>query len=300
MGREVKRVPVDFDWPLKKTWHGYLMPAALRLPDCPYCDGRGYSARARELFDLWYGYVPFKPEDNDSIPLSVSTPAVRAYAERNVSHSPGFYGSGEFAIVREAARLAALWNGQWSHHVNADDVTALLDADRLWDFTRTWTKEAGWQVADPPVTPTPEQVNEWSIRTMGHDAINASAVVRARCEREGAPELCDRCNGQGDIATAEQRAAHEAWKSSEPPAGDGWQLWETVSEGSPISPVFAQATDLADWMTRNDCTVHGAVKDFDVALKFVLDGWAPSFVATPDVGLIDGVSWVGQPDSEVK
>ena len=25
----------------------------------------------------------------------------------------------------------------------------------------------------------------------------------------------------------------------EPPIGDGWQVWETVSEGSPVTPVFA-------------------------------------------------------------
>jgi hypothetical protein len=23
MGREIKRVPLDFDWPLDKVWHGF-------------------------------------------------------------------------------------------------------------------------------------------------------------------------------------------------------------------------------------------------------------------------------------
>src|SRR5689334_2430829 len=44
MGRELRRVPLDFDWPLDKTWHGYLMPDALDEERCPDCDGRGVTA----------------------------------------------------------------------------------------------------------------------------------------------------------------------------------------------------------------------------------------------------------------
>lgn len=135
MGREVKRVPVGFDWPLNKVWQGYLMPERLHEDKCPDCQN-GYSSQAQHLFDLWYGYVPFDPETNGSTPLTPDTPAVRAFAERNVKGSPDFYGTGETAIAREARRLADLWNGQWSHHLNVDDVAALLEADRLWDLTR--------------------------------------------------------------------------------------------------------------------------------------------------------------------
>lgn len=35
------------------------------------------------------------------------------------------------------------------------------------------------------------------------------------------------------------------------PKGDGWQLWQTVSDG-PISPVFATADELIDWMSKPD------------------------------------------------
>jgi hypothetical protein len=41
-----------------------------------------------------------------------------------------------------------------------------------------------------------------------------------------------------------QRAEAEAWQSTDPPAGEGWQLWETVSEGSPVTPVFPTADGL--------------------------------------------------------
>jgi len=35
------------------------------------------------------------------------------------------------------------------------------------------------------------------------------------------------------------------------PVGDGWQLWQTVSDG-PISPVFATPEELIDWMCLPD------------------------------------------------
>ena len=59
---------------------------------------------------------------------------------------------------------------------------------------------------------TAEQVNEWSLRGFGHDSINASIVIRARCEREGVPDECSRCHGHGSIETYPgQRAEAEAW-----------------------------------------------------------------------------------------
>lgn len=39
MGREIRRVPADFDWPLDTRWEGFLNPH--RLPKCPVCDGAG-------------------------------------------------------------------------------------------------------------------------------------------------------------------------------------------------------------------------------------------------------------------
>lgn len=81
-----------------------------------------------------------------------------------------------------------------------------------------------------------------------------------------------------------------------PPTGDGYQLWETVSEGSPISPVFATPEELATWMTRNRCTVNGPMSSYDAALRFVEAGWAPSFVSGPDIGFLSGTEWVGRAD----
>lgn len=35
MGREARRVPLDFDWPLGEVWEGYLTPERLRALPCP-------------------------------------------------------------------------------------------------------------------------------------------------------------------------------------------------------------------------------------------------------------------------
>ena len=72
---------------------------------------------------------------------------------------------------------------------------------------------------------------------------------RAVCAAAGLPEewgTCPECHGEGDIwADEESKRASDEWARSEPPTGPGYQIWETVSEGSPISPVFATPEELA-------------------------------------------------------
>ncbi|MEZ0089995.1 hypothetical protein [Streptacidiphilus sp. EB129] len=298
MGREIKRVPLDFDQPLNEIWPGYLSPDKFDSLPCPDCKN-GYSTHAQHLYDLWYGDAPFHPTDTGSTLLQADTPAVRAFAERNIARAPEFYGTSEIAIVREAQRLANLWNGGWSHHLAQDDVDALVAAGRLRDLTHTWDKdrEPRFQPKEPAVTPTAAEVNEWSLHSMGHDGINASVVIRARCEREGVEDTCPTCQGHAGIeAYPGQRAEAEAWEPTEPPEGEGWQLWETVSEGSPISPVFATADELAGWMSDPERGRNWVPQE--TAAKFIADGWALSFVATPETGLVSGVEFVGHHTSE--
>lgn len=296
MSREVKRVPLDFDHPLNQVWPGYLMPDTLDENKCPDCQN-GYSPQAQHLHDLWYGHLPFDPASTGSTPPTPASPPVRAFAERNIANAPDFYGRGEHAIVREATRLATLCNGQWGHHLAQQDVDALVQAGRLRDFTHTWVKGDGWVEKDPKVTPTAQQVNDWSLGGFGHDSINAMITVRARCEREGSPVECATCQGHSTLeAYPGQRAQAEAWERSEPPTGEGWQLWETVSEGSPISPVFATAEELAAWMSDPERGRNWVPAE--VAAKFIADGWAPSFVGTPQTGLVSGVEFVGTREDE--
>ena len=160
------------------------------------------------------------------------------------------------------------------------------------DFTHRLVKGDGWQKVEPPVTPTAAQVNEWSLGGIGHDSINAMVVIRARCEREGIDETCPACKGHGSNEAYEgQRAEADAWESTEPPVGEGWQLWETVSEGSPISPAFASAEDLAAWMAEPE-RGHNWMPA-KAAAKFISEGWAPTFVDSPQTGLVSGAEYIG-------
>lgn len=279
MGRELKRVALDFEWPEGKVWKGYQNPHYAKSHNCAACAGSGSSPEARRLKDQWYGNAPFRPEDRGSTPFLPAHPSVRAFAERNVSRSPEFYGSDETAIQREAQRLADLWNCSWGHHLNADDVAALLEGGRLMDLTHTWTPEARWQPKEPPYVPTPEEVNAWSLSGMGHDSINQWIVVGAECKRLGIDPECPHCEGSGTIwDSPEDEQAAEAWTRAEPPAGDGYQIWETVSEGSPISPVFATPEELARHMAGRQ---WGADKgsSYETWMKFINGpGWAPSMM----------------------
>lgn len=260
--RTLKRVPMDFAWPQGKTWGGYLNPFSKQSTPCDQCGGTGSSPEANRLKDQWYGYAPFRPEDRGSKPLTVHTPEVRAFAERNCSHSPGYYGTDEKAVEREALRLITMWNAQWCHHLNADDVKALLDGGRLMDFTHTPRTDEqreivrkkiadggnSWLPEDNGYVPTPEEVNAWSIGGFGHDFINQWIVVGAECKRMGYPETCVKCEGEGTLwPSPEIQKQAEDWTDTEPPTGDGYQLWDTTSEVSPSSPVFATIEELCAW-----------------------------------------------------
>lgn len=257
------------------------MPDALDEDECVSCGGSGYSPEARHLTDQWYGHASFDPASTGSAPFTIDTPEVRAFAERNITGGSGFYGSGETAIRREALRLVTLWNAMWCHHLEQADVDALVEAGRLHDFTHTFVRGEGWKPHDPTPVVTAEMVNRWSLGGLGHDGINQGIVVAAKCKRLGVSERCSICDGHGSLERYPgQRAEAEAWERTDPPAGDGWQLWETVSEGSPISPVFATAEELSRWLQtdyRSGLEKKPLTKE--QADNFVRVGWAPSLIS---------------------
>ena len=86
----------------------------------------------------------------------------------------------------------------------------------------------------------------------------------------------------------------DGYPKLEPPAGDGWQLWETVTEGSPISPVFPTAEGLVDWLCSPayNWGISGPMQR-EQAQRFVQAGWAPSMVFSLRTGLIAGENFVG-------
>lgn len=264
MGRTLKRVDMAFDWPIGKVWHGYLNPH-YKADACLFCGGMGYSADYKRLESYWYAHKEggFQPKMRDSVPYEPSDPFIQAIIRSQIERDPrsrSFYGTDQTAIDREARRMCDIYNSSWSHHLNELDVDALIKANRLWDFTRTWSKADGWVDKDPAYTPTPREVNDWSLQGFGHDSSNCWIVIGAELERLKLPKLCSYCDGEGDIwKSKEDKEAYEAWESFGPPVGDGFQLWETTSEGSPKSPVFDTMDVLCSWCAEN-ATVFGGSK----------------------------------------
>lgn len=296
MSREVRRVPLDFDnggQGLRQVWPGYLRPDDLDGAPCTECfdphhrgGSDGNTPEVRAMYAQWYGWwspgCPDAWEFTPDQPWGPETPEVLTFAQRNLDHSPGFYGTGPAALRREAVRLVGLFNS-WQHHLAQVDVDALVADGRLRDFTHDYDPTAAvadrWTPHGRPVTA--DAVNRRSLRGGfgGHDSINAWVVIGARAKREGVPTSCPGCDGHGTVeAYPGQRDDAENWEPTQPPTGDGWQLWETTSEGSPVSEVFATDRELAHWLCTETgrCAVGfgGSRVGWDLAgaLAFVSEG----------------------------
>lgn len=196
MSRTLKRVAMDFSWPLHVVWKGYYNP--YQGTKCKPCDGSGYGPEAKQVSDDWY--------------------------------------SGR----------------RWRDKLVQYEVDVLVAEGRLREFTHKWDGKA-WIATG--YKPTAEEVNAWSRNGPGHDSINRHICVAARCKRLGYTLFCSLCNGSGKLwCDPKYKKRHDEWKEIEPPVGEGFQLWENTSEGSPISPVFATLDELCAWCEKNATT----------------------------------------------
>lgn len=237
MGRELKRVPMDFNWELNKIWKGFINPFEYKR--CKKCDGLGYSKEYEELKDIWYGW-------------------------HNPSYKPNPYNSN--------ARYNA---NAWNHNLEQEDVNALVEAGRLFDFTRVplndeqreiiKNSKSCWLPFDNGYIPTAKEVNEWSLKGFGHDSLNCWIVIKAKLKREGKTHKCGHCNGSGEDWRHDNgkwiqfklKRQYENWKQYEPPHGEGFQLWENTSEGSPMTPVFKTILELCEFCENGKISVFG-------------------------------------------
>lgn len=245
MGREVRRVPLDFDWPLDKVWVGFVTPDSLYGWKCPECE-------QGQTFAAWW--------------LSHMCHRIAMLADDVLDQRRG---RPMHPWLAEDRYPYGIWEGKprrWVVKRPSEDMIALM-------------KGLGCK---PSI--------------LGFGSGDGHRVYRAITEAAGVDfGVCQNCAGEGEIeAYPGQFSERAAWMPYDPPTGDGWQLWETVSEGSPISPVFASAEGLAGWMA-SDAYTWGVSRpmQYDAALRFVSDGWAPSMVFTPETGLVSGEKFVG-------
>ena len=82
MSKQLKRIPLNFSWPLKQVWGDYLNPYTKLSAESPYCkndharaDGLP-SANAALFFDQWYRDTHFDPVAYGAAPISPDDPAI--------------------------------------------------------------------------------------------------------------------------------------------------------------------------------------------------------------------------------
>ena len=273
MGRELKRVPVDFDWPVSKTWHGFVNSHYAKRSDCAACGGSGHNKVGRFLSDTWYRHTACEMFGNffgDNI--------LSAWTRERIQRAGWPSSVGDNIEMAKQFQFTTLTH--WSDKLAQDEVDKLVAEGRLRDLTHTWSRDDGWQPKELAANPTPDEVAVWNSRGLGHDAINEMVCVEARAKRFGHDNIsCEKCGGSGEFwANEEDETAAEAWEAFDPPTGDGYQIWETVSEGSPVSPVFAKPEELAHWMVEHDDSVTRDTT-YEGWLVFINGpGWAPSMI----------------------
>lgn len=218
MGRKVRRVGLDFDWPQDKPWKGFVNPHYVR---CGKCDGDGVGPDRQ-----WLGQI---------VHLLM------------IAGSDGARG-----------RMHP-----W--------LTALPLAPRRPVTVEMARLTSGLAGRKPS--------------SFGHDAIDRWVAEKAILKAAGLSDkwgTCEACKGEG--VDPKYLKAYEEWKKEEPPTGPGWQMWETTSEGSPISPVFETSGDLAVYLARR----YPGDGTYEQWLEFIEQGGeVPSMVA------VDGVVRTG-------
>lgn len=243
MGRTLKRVPLDFDWPLNKVWSGYINDCGGPCPeDGKTCFG-GHTAAGKWL---------------KSIARLISVVGQEATATPE-----------QIEYWKTSGRIYPHpYLQEWQQAPRTDVPREVHARIREHDDTPTRMRLLGeWYNKNPPqLLPLDAELHSFvealagrKVDSMGCASISWG-IAQALQKAAGVGEnwgVCPVCGGNAD--DPEKRAAAEAWQETDPPTGDGFQLWETTSEGSPVSPVFTTIDELCSWCADN-ATTFGSFK----------------------------------------
>jgi len=81
-----------------------------------------------------------------------------------------------------------------------------------------------------------------------------------------------------DGADDEEKPGREWYRPAFTAEATHYQIYETVSEGTSTSPVFASLDEMEAWLISEGFSAVAAA-------RFVKDGWAPSFIMIPKHGV---------------
>lgn len=233
MGREVRRVPANFDWEIGKTWEGFVNPYTDHVKPCHHCDRMGVNPATLELYHTFYDSRnnrvtwEYRFEDGRAVELLGTTK-------------------------------------RWQNQLTQDEYDALRESR---DFKHPMTLEEF------------NRQNTHPTKGYNFDACDMWLMVRTRAERLGVYGKCEHCNGSGSIWDSKAwEALADAWKPIPVPEGEWWQVWETVSEGSPITPAFATADELVHHLVNKGTSWRRDGYTREQAEAFVKSGYVPSMV----------------------
>lgn len=286
MGREIHRVPLDFDWPLDKPWEGFINPHYRPCPKAQTneCHG-GYSSAGKWL---------------DAIVRFLALIGSQAVEEPNAD--------------RMRARGMIFPHPYLENFQQAPRTTipsdALLKIQEEPDQHKRFRMLSDYYQQNPPqLLPFTEELAGFFTGLAGgvrpHPVNNGGWEIQktlmraAGIDPEGKWGQCTTCDGHG--IDPEVYEAYDTWERESVPRGEGWQLWETVSEGAPITPVFPTAEGLIDYMSQ-PCAKsaeegRGPYPDMPWAQGYKRahaeafvrgPGWAPSMIVA-DGRLMTGV-----------
>lgn len=210
MGRDLKRVPLDFDWPKGKTWEGFINPHDKPCPEAGKTCFNGENAASVYLQHLtsMFCVIAESAERGETHPYCKELPYKSMHPD--------------WAIQPKDVRDKFM------------DVVDKLIGGRRKDRIRRFggsDHEIFFKILAIAGIKNPKKGRKKPAYDWSH---------------------CPVCKGE-NLDPAVKKAS-KAWKEYEPPKGNGFQLWETTSEGSPISPVFSTLDELCAWAAENAST----------------------------------------------
>lgn len=184
----VRKVPLNFDWPIGRVWAGFKNPHLEHAKTCTECRGTGETVARRRLRDLI------------SLLLLSGKDARRGKCHLFLQHAPL---NGTQGLVPG---------------VDMVELTSGLSLDSAQPG-----RSEDWLLAEERIIAAAGLSKDWGT--------------------------CPECQGEKLIWASEgSKQAYESWEPEEPPCGPGFQLWESDSEGSPISPVLANEKELKAYL----------------------------------------------------
>lgn len=206
MGRELKRVALDFEWPRGKVWEGYINPHYAKCPESGKTCFNGENAAAKYL-----GHI--------TAMLGVIGDDARRGSTHPYCNSLPYYGDHpNWAIQPKEVR---------------EKMVSLIEK-----LTGRAPSPLGFGGSDHEIF-----FNILKMAGIENKGEDKAAYMWTHCS------VC-----KGEHVDPAVKEKYDAWKEFEPPQGPGYQLWETTSEGSPVSPVFQTLDELCAWCETNAST----------------------------------------------